>query len=184
MTAYYINFFKSRGFDYLKLDFLTHGALEGLHYDTNVTTGIQAYSQGHAYLVVQNNGRCFLSESIAPIFPYQYAHARRIYCDTAGSISDTAATMQSVNYGWWLSDRLYQFQRFRHDEICRFLVERKSKPFNQRRNLRTVFLNSDDLASPAGQSLARTCLTNARINEIAVLASLFVQSKVTLERCI
>src|SRR6267142_6471240 len=31
----------------------------------------------------------------------------------------------------------------------------------------TVFLNSDDLASPARQSLARMCLTNARINEIA-----------------
>jgi hypothetical protein len=31
----------------------------------------------------------------------------------------------------------------------------------------TVFLNSDDLASSAGQSLARMCLTNARIVEIA-----------------
>jgi len=31
----------------------------------------------------------------------------------------------------------------------------------------TVFLNSDDLASSAGQSLARLCLTNARINEVA-----------------
>ncbi|HZV34909.1 MAG TPA: carbohydrate-binding protein, partial [Verrucomicrobiae bacterium] len=48
---YYINMFKSYGFDYLKLDFLTHGSLEGVHYDTNVTTGIQAYNQGMQYLL-------------------------------------------------------------------------------------------------------------------------------------
>ena len=79
MTAYYINYFASRGFDFLKLDFLTHGALEGVHFDTNAVTGIQGYSQGMQYLVSQNNGRMFLSEAISPIFPYQYAHARRIF---------------------------------------------------------------------------------------------------------
>jgi len=31
----------------------------------------------------------------------------------------------------------------------------------------TLFLNSDDLASTSGQNLARTCLTNANINEVA-----------------
>src|ERR1043166_3293020 len=31
----------------------------------------------------------------------------------------------------------------------------------------TVFLNSDDLASAGGQSLAISCLTNANINEVA-----------------
>src|SRR5438046_444795 len=31
----------------------------------------------------------------------------------------------------------------------------------------TVFLNSDDLGSATGQDLARTCLTNANINEVA-----------------
>src|SRR5260370_15665443 len=61
------------------------------------------------YMLTQNNGRMFLSESIAPIFPYQYAHSRRIYLDAPGSISDTEATMQAVNYGWWINRRLYQF---------------------------------------------------------------------------
>src|SRR5260370_35175802 len=41
MAGYYLSYFKSRGFDYLKLAFLTHGALEGGHYDTNATPGIQ-----------------------------------------------------------------------------------------------------------------------------------------------
>jgi hypothetical protein len=167
MTAYYMNFFKSRGFDYLKLDFLTHGALEGLHYDTNVTTGIQAYNQGMQYLVAQNYGQMFLSESIAPIFPYQYAHARRIYCDTAGSISDTAATMQAVNYGWWLNDRLYQFNDPDMMKFATFSINENQSRLINAAISGTVFLNSDDLASAAGQSLARMCLTNARINEVA-----------------
>jgi len=155
------------------LDFLSHGALEGLHYDTNVTTGIQAYNQCMQYLVGQNAGKMFLSESIAPIFPYQYAHARRIYCDTAGSISDTAATMQAVNYGWWINDRLYQFN---DPDMMKFATFSANE--NQTRLINaaisgTVFLNSDDLASPVGQSLARMCLTNARINEVARSGSTF-----------
>ncbi len=109
MTAYYISYFKSLGFDYLKLDFLTHGALEGVHYDPTVTTGIQAYNRGMQYLLTQNDGRMFLSESIAPIFPHQYANSRRIYCDASTTITDTMNTMQAVTYGWWISGRLYQF---------------------------------------------------------------------------
>ncbi len=167
ITAYYMNFFRSHGFDYLKLDFLTHAALEGLHYDTNVTTGIQAYNQGMQYLVAQNAGGMFLSESIAPIFPYQYAHARRIYCDAAGSISDTKATMQAINYGWWLNDRLYQFNDPDMMKFATFSANENQSRLINAAISGTVFLNSDDLASPAGQNLARMCLTNARINEVA-----------------
>jgi hypothetical protein len=167
MTAYYLNFFKSRGFDFLKLDFLTHGAMEGVHYDTNVATGIQGYNQGMQYLVTQNNGCMFLSESIAPIFPYQYAHARRIYCDTAASINDTKATMQAVNYGWWINGRLYQFS---DPDMMRFSGVSANE--NQSRLINcavagTVFLNSDDLVSAASQSLAQNCLTRVGINEVA-----------------
>jgi alpha-galactosidase len=167
MATYYLNYFKTRGFEYLKLDFLTHGAMEGMHYDPGVTTGIQAYNHGMQYLVTQNAGRMFLSESIAPIFPYQYAHARRIYCDTAASISDTEATMQAVNYGWWLSGRLYQFN---DPDMMRFAGVTANE--NQSRVINaaisgTVFLNSDDLAGAAGQTLAQNCLTRPGINEVA-----------------
>ncbi len=167
MAGCYLSYFRSRGFDYLKLDFLTHGALEGAHYDTNVTTGIQAYNQGMQYLLAQNNGQMFLSESIAPIFPYQYAHSRRIYFDAPGSISDTEGTMQAVNYGWWINHRLY---RFSDPDMMKF--SGASGNANQSRLINeavagTVFLNSDDLASPTAQTLGETCLTNASINEVA-----------------
>ncbi|NOS68581.1 MAG: hypothetical protein HOP33_01445 [Verrucomicrobia bacterium] len=167
MTAYLMNYFRTRGFDYLKMDFLSHGAIEGVHYDTNVTTGIQAFNQGMQYLVTQNNGRMFLSASIAPLFPYRYAHSRRIYCDAASSINDTHDTMQAVNYGWWLHGRLYQFN---DPDMMKFAGATANE--NQSRLINcaisgTVFLNSDDLASSAGQALAQNCLTRASINEVA-----------------
>jgi hypothetical protein len=167
MTTYYLDYFKDLGFDYLKLDFLSHGALEGAHYDANVTTGIQAYNQGMQYLLDQNNGRMFLSESIAPIFPYQYANSRRIYCDASTTIADTEATVQAVTYGWWINSRLYQFS---DPDVMKFAGGTANE--NQSRLIccaisGTVFLNSDDLASVAGRNLARTCLTNEAINEVA-----------------
>lgn len=167
MAAYYISYFKNMGFDYLKLDFLTHGALEGAHYDPRVSTGIQAYNQGMQYLVNQNAGKMFLSESIAPIFPYQYAHSRRIYCDASTTISDTMNTLQAVTYGWWINGRLYQFC---DPDMMKFAGGTANE--NQSRLIGcaisgTVFLNSDDLASATGQSLARQCLTHQPINEVA-----------------
>ena len=36
------------GFDYLKMDFLAHGAMEGQHADPSICTGIQAYNLGMA----------------------------------------------------------------------------------------------------------------------------------------
>jgi alpha-galactosidase len=167
MTSYYIGYFKERGFDYLKLDFLSHGAMEGVHYDTNVSTGIQAYNQGMKHLSDQNNGRMFLSESIAPIFPFQYAHSRRIACDTSSPISDTAFEMASVTYGWWIGGRLYQFN---DPDIMKFAGVTANE--NQSRLIScaisgTVFLNGDDLTTRTGQRLALTYLTNAGICEVA-----------------
>jgi predicted CxxxxCH...CXXCH cytochrome family protein len=167
LIAYYIPYFINHGFDYLKLDFLTHGAIEGVHYDTNVTTGIEAYNQGMQYLAQQNNGRMFLNESIAPVFPYQYAQSRRIACDTDTTISQTAFELNSVTYGWWITGRLYQFS---DPDIMKFAGGTANE--NQSRLIScaisgTVFLNGDDLASSTGQSLAQTCLTNPRIDEVA-----------------
>ena len=57
MIDYYASYYAGLGFDYVKLDFLSHGSLEGVHYDPNVTTGIQAYNQGMQRLLGDLNGR-------------------------------------------------------------------------------------------------------------------------------
>jgi alpha-galactosidase len=171
---YYVNLFTNWGFDYVKLDFLSHGAFEGVHYDTNVTTGIQAYNQGMQHVLNQINGRMFISESIAPLFPYQYAHSRRIACDAQTSrINDTEYTMNSVSYGWWL-DNLYQFN---DPDIMVFANGANTNEAQSRLISGTVtgvFLNGDDLSTTNGQNGAISYLTNSAIDAVARVGQTFM----------
>ena len=86
---YQLKEFIELGFSYVKLDFLTHGALEGDHYDDTVSTGMQAYNLGLSKIHEICNGKMFVNLSIAPIFPYQYADGRRISCDAFGTLDRT-----------------------------------------------------------------------------------------------
>ena len=170
---YYLNQFLSNSYDYLKLDFLSHGAMEGLHYAPNVTTGIQGYNHGMLYLFNKLNGRMYISESIAPIFPYNYAHSRRIACDTANTIANTEYEMQSVSYGWWISGRLYQFNDPDMMEFAGVTANENQSRLISGAVSGTLFLNSDDLTSSTGQNLAMNCLTNAGINAVARIGQTF-----------
>jgi len=109
-TSYFLKQFEQMGFAYLKLDFLSHGALEGKHFDPAVQTGIEAYNEGMKQIADANGNRMFLSLSIAPLFPSGYGHARRISCDTKGHIAGDQSTeymLNSLTYGWWTSKNLY-----------------------------------------------------------------------------
>ena len=102
------------GFDFVKLDFLTHGSLEGAHFDPRVMTGTAAYCMGMAHvaadLAPSKIGRpFFISLSIAPLFPSGYGHSRRISCDTFGSIGNTEYMLNSLTYGWWEGGTVYAF---------------------------------------------------------------------------
>jgi autotransporter-associated beta strand protein len=171
---YWVNQYTNYGFDYIKLDFLSHGALEGVHYDTNITTGIEAYNEGMSNVISQINGTMFISESIAPLFPYQYAHSRRIACDAETSlISNTEYTLNSVTYGWWLDD-LYQFN---DPDVMVFNGYGATTNENQSRlisgAITGIFLDGDDLTSSNGQQAAQTCLTNNAINAVARVGQTF-----------
>ena len=88
---------------------MTHGSLEGEHYDEEVTTGTQAYNQGMRYVEERLDGKMFISASIAPIFPSQYAHSRRISCDSYGSINETEYMLNSLTYGFWQNGTIYSY---------------------------------------------------------------------------
>ena len=106
--------FKQAGFKYVKLDFLTHGALEAdKHFDPLVTTGIQAYNAGMRFVAQSLGEDIYLNEAISPLFPAQYANSRRISCDTYGGISETEYALNALTYGWWL-DRIYDFNDPNH----------------------------------------------------------------------
>jgi alpha-galactosidase len=110
-TTYFLRQFQRLGFQYLKLDFLSHGALEGVHFDPAIQTGIEAYNEGMKQIVEETGNRMFLSLSIAPLFPSGYGHARRLSCDTKGHISGgdqtTEYMLNSLTYGWWTDKNLY-----------------------------------------------------------------------------
>lgn len=110
-TSYFLKQFQQMGFSYLKLDFLSHGALEGSHFDPAIQTGIQAYNEGMKQIADENGNRMFLSLSIAPLFPSGYGHARRLSCDTKGHIGggdqSTEYMLNSLTYGWWTNKSLY-----------------------------------------------------------------------------
>ncbi|HKW30863.1 MAG TPA: hypothetical protein VJT54_16135 [Verrucomicrobiae bacterium] len=178
LIQYYINLYTNYGFDYIKLDFLSHGALEGVHYDPNVTTGIEAYNEGMSNVLNAINGRMFISESIAPLFPYQYADSRRIACDAQTSlIGNTAYTMNSVTYGWWLDD-LYQFN---DPDIMVFNGYGATTNENQSRLISGavtgVYLDGDDLTSSNGQQAAQTCLSKPGIDAVARVGRTFTPTE-------
>ena len=101
--------FLDLGFEYIKIDFLTHASLEGQHYDPNVKTGIQAYNEGLAYINKVLGGKMFISASIAPLFPSQYANSRRISTDIDGSLSSTEYQLNNLTYGWWQNGTIYTY---------------------------------------------------------------------------
>jgi hypothetical protein len=173
----FIDQFKAQGFEYIKLDFLTHGALESTRrYDSSVQTGIQAYNQGMQYIKDRIGGSMFISLSIAPIFPYQYAHARRVACDTYGAATGQSSSryaLNSASYGWWMSSRLYTYNDPDH-----MVFEGFNSSENVLRLLSgvvagTVFLSGDDLTQSKGQDLASYLLTNPRLNELARMGKAF-----------
>lgn len=108
--AYLLNRFKEAGFTMIKVDFLGHGALEADRFaDPAVTTGMQAYKVGMAFMDSVLDGAMLLYAAISPnMATARYVHMRRVGCDAFSAIDNTEYTLNSTGYGWWQSS-LYDF---------------------------------------------------------------------------
>jgi hypothetical protein len=161
-----LNLFKRWGYEYVKLDFLSHGAVEGKHYLRDMTA-MQAYNYGMRYIRDTIGDSMFISLSIAPLFPgAEYAQARRISCDAFGAMKDTAYMLNAVTYGWWLG-KYYRYNDGDHVVVA-------SHSYNEGRSRATasaiagLFLDSDKLAENAdAQARAKDLLTRPGIVEVA-----------------
>ncbi len=173
----YIRTFKELGFRYIKLDFLSHATLEGVHWDKSVETGIQAYNHGMKFLVEETACQMFISLSIAPLFPGGYGHARRISCDTMGHISgrneSTEYMLNSLTYGWWTNRSVYIADP---DEIpigplatqgARNESEARSRFLSAIISGGMILDSSAYLEDPTARALAEKVYTNPRINTLA-----------------
>ena len=179
MIACRIDNFIKWGFDYVKLDFLSHGGMEGSHYDAAVTTGRQAINQGYAILTnlldEDRIGRpFFISLSIAPVFPYGCGHARRISCDAFGTAQDVEYELNAQTYGWWLSGRLYQYNDPDHIVLLRsFCMDRNSTEGEAKARYTTaviggtVMMLSDDYENPEARARTKKFAGNREVNQVA-----------------
>lgn len=157
------------GYEYVKIDFMAHGAYESdRHYNPLVTTGIQAYNEGMQFIDSVADGKLWINLSIAPIFPANYAHSRRIGCDAWADINNTEYTLNSLTYGWWL-DHVYH-----NNDADHIVLENVSDGENRARvtssALTGVYLLGDDMSQGGDDDVKRRIVRNATNKEINMMA--------------
>lgn len=165
---YFSDLFRRLGYEYVKLDFMTHGAMEADDwYRPEIETGIQAYNYG-LQLIEKYFGDMYINFSISPAFPSQYAQSRRIACDAWNKIKDTEYTLNALSYGWWL-DKAYQFNDPDHI-VLRNATEGENRARVTSGVITGIFICGDDF-SDGGESeakeRAKKFLTNPHIIGIA-----------------
>lgn len=176
---YYIDRFKEMGFKYIKLDFMTNGIVEAdSYYNKNITTGVEAYNYGMKTLADRCGDDMFIVLSIAPLFPSQYANARRISCDAWGEMWHTNYMMNSLSFGWWLSkvysyndpDHLVMGDRSKEENMSRMTTACVTGYCMLGDNLST---KGSYVGSESSQQKAVTYTSNKQINDVIGLGKSF-----------
>ena len=173
------------GYDYLKIDFLSHAGMEGKHFDPAIRTGRQALQYGYQALNSlfdeEKIGRpFFLSLSIAPLFPYGYGNARRFSCDTFGLAEDVEYVLNAQTYSWWTGGKLYQFNNPDHIVLQRsFCMLRDSTEGEARARYTSaviagsVMLLSEDYSRPGAKERTEKIAGNQAVNAVARSGAVF-----------
>lgn len=160
--------FHRAGFEYVKVDFMTHGSMEAdKWYNPNVHTGIQGYNYG-MQLLNKYFGDMYINLSISPVFPAHYANSRRIACDAWNKIKDTEYTLNALSYGWW-QEYVYQYNDADHI-VLRDATEGENRARVTSGVITGIYITGDDFSaggSDEGKMKAKKFLTNAEVNAVA-----------------
>lgn len=179
------------GIDYLKLDFLSHGSVEGAHYRKGYT-GRMALNLAYRILSEEIDAAkrdIFVSLSIAPLFPYFLGNARRSCCDTFGHHEDVRYVLNALNFAWWTNGRIYRFNDPDHVPLYLSAVDGRCATAEAEARSRyyasaisgTVMMLSDNYG-PEGdpevirmsRARAKKFADDAKVNAIARLGKAFV----------
>ena len=160
--------FRRAGFEYVKMDFMTHGAMEAdqWHCDT-IQTGIQGYNYGMK-LLNKYFEDMYINLSISPVFPSQYAQSRRIACDAWNKIKDTEYTMNAVSYGWW-QDLIYQYNDADHI-VLKDATEGENRARITSGIITGLYILGDDFSvdgDASAKSKSLSLLTREEVNNVA-----------------
>lgn len=160
--------FRRAGFEYVKMDFMTHGAMEADQwYKSDIVTGIQGYNYG-MQLLNKYFGDMYLNLSISPVFPAQYAQSRRIACDAWNKIKDTEYTLNALSYGWW-QKYIYQFNDADHI-VLRDATDGENRARVTSGVITGIYITGDDFSAAGGadgKEKTLKYLTNAAVNALA-----------------
>lgn len=177
--------FADWGYDYLKIDFLSHAGMEGCHADPAVRTGRQALNYGYRVLDRLFDEKVlgrpfFLSLSIAPLFPYGFGNARRFSCDAFGLSEDVEYVLNAQTYSWWTGGTLYQFNDPDHIVLLRSFCMLRDSTLGEARARYTsaviagsVMLLSEDYSRPGAKDRTERIACNAAVNAIARSGAVF-----------
>lgn len=176
--------FAKIGVEFVKLDFMTNGALEGVHHDPTVTTGTAAYNRGMRDLVEdlgeQQMGRpVFISLSIAPLFPHGFGHSRRISCDAFSTLGATEYLLNNAGYGWWTQGTLYTFNDPDHTVVYQTMDERAVSEaegetrFNASLVGGGMLLNSDDATNATARERVLRLFSDRPLIDLARAGRVF-----------
>ena len=179
------------GVDYIKIDFLTHGSVEGDHYIKNVT-GRMALNRVY-HLLQEEIDACgreiFVSLSIAPLFPYFLGNARRCCCDSFGHYDDVRYVLNALNFAWWTNGRIYRYNDPDHIPLYHSIIDGRGTTSENEARSRyysavisgTVMMLSDNYGPEGDPQIIEECRRRAKIfandaaaNRIARFGKAFV----------
>lgn len=171
------------GFDYIKLDFLSHGAVEGVHHQKNYTGRMALH---HAYKILEDEiskaeREIFVSLSISPLFPYFLGNARRCCCDSFGHIEDTRYVLNALNFGWWQSGNLYRYNDPDHLALFHSVIDGRGETTGAEARSRylsgvisgTLMILSDNYDKPEARERSRKLANNEAVNALARIGKPF-----------
>lgn len=160
--------FRKAGFEYVKMDFMTHGAMEAdKWFNPTISTGIEGYNYG-MQLLDKYFHDMYLALSISPIFPAHYAQSRRIACDAWNKIKDTEYTLNALSYGWW-QDKIYSFNDPDHI-VLRDATEGENRARYTSGIITGLVLLGDDFSlegDKEAKERTKRIVTNSEVNKLA-----------------
>lgn len=179
------------GVDYIKLDFLSHGSVEGAHYQKEYT-GRMALNMAYQILSEEIDAaerEIFVSLSIAPLFPYFLGNARRACCDTFGHHDDVRYVLNALNFAWWTNGRIYRFNDPDHVPLYLSVIDGRCATTEAEARSRyyasaisgTVMMLSDNYGLEGNSEViemsrkrARQFADDSKVNAIARMGKAFV----------